>query len=117
MRGVVRWSLRGQFGVAGRGEPSPQIFEDVERQAADQSDNRHLPDERQGGDEIHICVCERKKKRRRKDLITTVLQTIRLTSCKALAFQSIVRILTVSRQRLDISTRLCKSRFLSKLPS
>lgn len=45
MRGGLWWSLRGKFGVARRGEPSPQVFEDVERQTADQSDGRHLPDE------------------------------------------------------------------------
>lgn len=48
-------SLGGQFGVAGRGEASAQVLEDVERQAAHQCDGRHFPQERHGGDEVHIC--------------------------------------------------------------
>ncbi len=51
----------GQFGVAGRREAPAQVFEDVERQTADQSDGRHLPHKRQGGDEIHICQGHKSK--------------------------------------------------------
>lgn len=47
-------SLRGELGVAGRGEPSAQVLEDVEGQAADQGDNRDFPQEGQSGDEVHI---------------------------------------------------------------
>lgn len=46
--------LCGQLGVAGRWEASPQVLEDVERQTAHQRDGRHLPQERQRGDEVHI---------------------------------------------------------------
>lgn len=40
--------------VAGRGEPSSQILEDVQGETADQSDNRDFPQERQRGNEVHI---------------------------------------------------------------
>lgn len=39
-------SLRGQLGVARRGEASPQVLEDVKRQTAHQRDDGHLPQER-----------------------------------------------------------------------
>lgn len=48
------WHLGGQLGVAGRGEAPAQVLEDVERQAADQGDDRHLPQERHRGDEVDI---------------------------------------------------------------
>lgn len=37
--------LRGQFGVAGWGEASAQVLENVKRQTAHQRDDRHLPQE------------------------------------------------------------------------
>lgn len=55
-RGALgRRRLRRELRVAGRGEPSPQVLENVQGQAADQSDHGHLPQERQSGDEVHIC--------------------------------------------------------------
>lgn len=45
---------RGEFGVARRGKLALQIFDDVERQTADQCDGRHLPQERPGGNERQV---------------------------------------------------------------
>lgn len=47
-------SLGRELGVAGRGEPSSQVLEDVEGQTADQSDDGHFPQEGQSGDEVHV---------------------------------------------------------------
>lgn len=49
-----RGPLGGQLGVAGRGEAPAQVLEDVERQAADQRDDGHLPQERHRGDEVDV---------------------------------------------------------------
>lgn len=46
--------LGGELGIVGRGEAPTQVLEDVEGQAADQRDGRHLPQERRRGDEVHI---------------------------------------------------------------
>lgn len=51
----ARARLRRELRVAGRGEPSAQVLENVQGEAADQSDDGHLPQERQSGDEVHIC--------------------------------------------------------------
>lgn len=51
-------SLRRELRVARGRESSPQILEDVEGETADQSDDRHLPEEGQGGDEVDICKQE-----------------------------------------------------------
>lgn len=48
-------SLRCELRVAGGREPSSQVLEDVERETADQGDDRDFPEERQRGDEVHIC--------------------------------------------------------------
>lgn len=47
-------TLGGQLGVAWRGETPAQVLEDVERQAADQRDDGHLPQERHRGDEVDV---------------------------------------------------------------
>lgn len=51
-------SLRRELRVAGGRESSPQVLEDVEGETADQGDDRHLPEEGQGGDEVDICKQE-----------------------------------------------------------
>lgn len=51
--------LRRELRVAGGRKPSSQVLEDVERETADQSDDRDFPEEGQGGDEVHICKPER----------------------------------------------------------
>lgn len=48
-------SLGRELRVAGRREPASQVLEDVEGQTADQSDDRHFPQEGQRGDEVHVC--------------------------------------------------------------
>lgn len=48
------WTLGGQLGVAGWGETPAQVLEDVQRQAADQCDDGHLPQERHCGDEVYV---------------------------------------------------------------
>lgn len=47
-------SLGGQLGVAGWGEASAQVLEDVKGQAAHKRDDGHLPQERHCGDEVHV---------------------------------------------------------------
>lgn len=47
-------SLGGQLGVAGWGEASAQVLEDVKRQAAHKRDDGHLPQERHCGDEVDV---------------------------------------------------------------
>lgn len=47
--------LGRQFGVAGRGELALQVLEDVEREAADYGDGRHLPHEGHCCDKGHVC--------------------------------------------------------------
>lgn len=47
-------SLRGQLGVAGRGEASAEVLEDVKGQTAHQRDDGHLPQKRHCGDEVHV---------------------------------------------------------------
>lgn len=47
--------LGRQLGVAGRGQLALQVLEDVEREAADHGDSRHLPHEGHRGDEGHVC--------------------------------------------------------------
>lgn len=54
-RGATGAVLGGQLGVAGRGELALQILEDVQREAADHGDGRHLPQEGHGGDEGEVC--------------------------------------------------------------
>lgn len=51
---VKRCSLGREFGVVGRGEAPAQVLQDVERQTADQRDDRHLPQERHRGDEVDV---------------------------------------------------------------
>lgn len=55
--------LRGELGVAGRREASTQVLEDVERQAAHQRDDGHLPQERHRGDKVHVWEEEKSKVR------------------------------------------------------
>ena len=50
----LKRSSGGQFGVAGRRKLALQVFDDVQRQAADQRDHAHLPQERPRGDERQI---------------------------------------------------------------
>ncbi len=47
-------SLGGEFGITWWGEFLLQIFDDVERQTADQSDDAHLPQEHPCGDKRKI---------------------------------------------------------------
>lgn len=47
--------LGGQLGVAGWGELALQVLEDVEREAADHGDGRHLPQEGHGCDKGKVC--------------------------------------------------------------
>lgn len=51
---VSSQSLRGQLGVAGRGEASAEVLEDVKGQTAHQRDGGHLPQERHRGDEVYV---------------------------------------------------------------
>lgn len=49
-------ALGRELGVAGGRKPPSQVLEDVEGQAAHQGDDSDLPQERQGGNEVNICV-------------------------------------------------------------
>lgn len=65
--------LGGQLGVVGWREASAQVLQDVERQAADQGDGGHLPQERHGGDEVNVC-----HRSRGSGHNTNAAQTVRL---------------------------------------
>lgn len=49
-------ALGRELRVAGGRKPPSQVLEDVEGQAAHQGDDSDLPQERQGGNEVNICV-------------------------------------------------------------
>lgn len=52
-------ALGRELRVAGGRKPPSQVLEDVEGQAAHQGDDSDLPQERQGGNEVNICVEKR----------------------------------------------------------
>ena len=51
---LFRSGLGGELGVVGWREAPPQVLEDVEGQTAHQGDDRHFPQERHRGDEVHV---------------------------------------------------------------
>lgn len=63
-----RGALGRELGVAGRGQLSLQVLQDVERQTADHGDGRHFPHEGHGCDKGKVCRrhrnrCERRPRR------------------------------------------------------
>lgn len=61
-------ALGRELGVAGRGQLSLQVLQDVERQTADHGDGRHFPHEGHGCDKGNVCrrhrnKCERQPRR------------------------------------------------------